>query len=42
MLFDTLGKEQLLPVSTIMTAGSLIAVVLLLKLPLRDGDRDDV
>jgi MFS family permease len=40
ILFDTLGKQQLLPVSIVMTAGSLIGVVLLLMLPLRDADRD--
>jgi MFS family permease len=40
MLFDTLGKHQLLPVSLIMTVGSMIGVVLLLLLPLRDGDRE--
>jgi len=39
ILFDTLGKEQLLPVSMIMTVGSLIGVGLLLALPLRDADR---
>jgi MFS family permease len=40
LLFDHLGKAQLLPVSVIMTAGSLIGVVLLLALPLRDADRE--
>ncbi|MEO6078746.1 MAG: MFS transporter [Steroidobacteraceae bacterium] len=40
MLFDHLGKQQLLPVSLIMVVGSLIGVVLLLKLPLRDADSD--
>jgi benzoate transport len=44
LLFDHLGKHQLLPVSVIMTAGSLIGVLLLLALPLRDADSgiDDV
>ncbi len=40
ILFDHLGKQQLLPVSIVMAAGSLIGVVLLLKLPLRDADSD--
>jgi MFS family permease len=40
MLFDHLGKQQLLPVSIIMGVGSLIAILLLLMLPLRDADRD--
>ena len=39
-LFTALGNHQLLPVAIIMTAGSLIGVVLLLMLPLRDADRD--
>ena len=39
ILFDTLGKDQLLPVSMVMTLGSLVGVVLLLMLPLRDADR---
>ena len=33
-------NDHLLPVSLVMTAGSLIGVVLLLMLPLRDGDKD--
>ena len=40
ILFDVLGKHQLLPVSMVMTVGSLIGVVLLLMLPLRDADRE--
>jgi MFS family permease len=40
ILFDHLGMEQLLPVSIIMSVGSLIGVVLLLMLPLREADRD--
>ncbi len=39
-LFTALGNHQLLPVAIVMTAGSLIGVVLLLLLPLRDADRD--
>ncbi|MBK9253053.1 MAG: MFS transporter [Proteobacteria bacterium] len=48
-LFTTLGganvaaghlNDHLLPVSIVMTAGSLIGVVLMLMLPLRDGDRE--
>jgi len=39
-LFTALGNDQLLPVSIIMTVGSLVAVVLLLLLPLRDADRE--
>jgi MFS family permease len=39
LLFVKLGKDQLLPVSMVMTAGTLIAVALLLMLPLRDADR---
>jgi len=38
-LFDTLGKGELLTVSLIMSLGSLIAVILLLMLPMRDGDK---
>jgi MFS family permease len=33
-------NDHLLPVSLVMTAGSLIGIVLLLLLPLRDADRD--
>jgi MFS family permease len=49
LLFTTLGganvaaghlNDHLLPVSLVMTAGSLIGVVLMLMLPLRDADRD--
>jgi MFS family permease len=40
LLFTTLGNDQLLPVSIIMTAGSMIGVVLLMLLPLRDADHD--
>jgi hypothetical protein len=40
ILFDHLGKDQLLPVSVVMSVGSLIGVVLLLLLPLRDADKD--
>jgi predicted MFS family arabinose efflux permease len=37
-LFTALGNHQLMPVSLVMTIGSLIGVVLLLMLPLRDAD----
>jgi MFS family permease len=37
-LFTALGNDQLMPVSLVMTIGSLIGVVLLLMLPLRDAD----
>ena len=37
-LFTLLGNDQLLPVSVVMTAGSLMGVVMLLLLPLRDAD----
>jgi MFS family permease len=40
LLFDHLGKDQLLPVSIVMSVGSVIGVVLLLLLPLRDADKD--
>jgi MFS family permease len=45
-LFDVLGdgvtkNDELLTVSVIMTIGSLIGIVLLLLLPLRDADRED-
>jgi MFS family permease len=40
ILFDHLGKQQLLPVSIIMAMGSLVGIVLMLMLPLRDADRD--
>ena len=39
-LFTALGNHQLLPVSIIMTFGSLIGVVLLWLLPLRDADNE--
>lgn len=39
-LFTAMGNEQLLPVSVIMTVGSLLAIVLFLVLPLRDADRE--
>jgi MFS family permease len=39
-LFTWFGNDQLLPVSVIMTVGSLLAVVLLWLLPLRDADRE--
>jgi len=35
-------NDHLLPVSLVMTAGSLIGIVLLLMLPLRDADREDM
>jgi hypothetical protein len=38
-LFTWLGNDQLLPVSVIMTVGSLLAVVLMWQTPLRDGDK---
>jgi MFS family permease len=38
-LFTWLGNDQLLPVSVIMTVGSLLAVVLFWMLPLRDADK---
>jgi MFS family permease len=40
ILFDHLGKQQLLPVSMVMSVGSLIGIVLLLMLPLRDADSE--
>ena len=39
-LFEALGNDQLLPVSSIMALGSVIALVLFLLLPLRDADAD--
>ena len=39
-LFNAWGNDALLPVSLVMTAGSLIGIVLLLMLPLRDADKD--
>jgi MFS family permease len=39
-LFTWLGNSQLLAVSTIMTVGSLLAIVLIWLLPLRDADRE--
>jgi hypothetical protein len=39
-LFVALGNHNLLPVSVIMTIGSILAVVMLWVLPLRDADRD--
>jgi MFS family permease len=39
-LFKALGNESLLTVSLVMTLGSLIGVVLMLMLPLRDADLD--
>jgi MFS family permease len=39
-LFTSLGNSELLPVSTIMTVGSLLAIVLLWLVPLRDADRE--
>ncbi len=39
-LFVALGNHNLLPVSLIMTIGSILAVVMLWVLPLRDADRD--
>jgi benzoate transport len=40
LLFVALGKQELLTVSIVMTAGSLIGIVLLWLLPLRDADRE--
>jgi len=40
LLFTALGKQQLLTVSVIMAAGSILAAVLLFLLPLRDADRE--
>jgi MFS family permease len=40
LLFTALGKEQLVTVSVIMAAGSVVAALLLFALPLRDADRD--
>ncbi len=40
ILFDHLGKHQLLPVSMVMSVGSLIGIVLMLMLPLRDADSE--
>jgi MFS family permease len=39
-LFTSLGNSELLTVSAIMTAGSLLAIVLLWLVPLRDADRE--
>ncbi|HMA12235.1 MAG TPA: MFS transporter, partial [Steroidobacteraceae bacterium] len=39
-LFKAWGNDELLPVSLVMTAGSLIGIVLMLMVPLRDADRD--
>lgn len=39
-LFKAWGNDALLPVSLVMTAGSLIGIVLMLMLPLRDADKD--
>jgi MFS family permease len=39
-LFHLLGNEQLLPVSVIMTVGSVASVLMLVLLPLRDADHD--
>jgi MFS family permease len=39
-LFTTLGNDHLQTVSIVMTLGSLIGVVLLWLLPLREGDRE--
>ena len=39
-LFTILGNDQLLPVSVIMAAGSLIAAYMLFVLPLKDGDKE--
>jgi benzoate transport len=40
LLFTALGKEQLVTVSVIMAAGSVVAALLLFLLPLRDADRE--
>jgi benzoate transport len=40
LLFTYLGNDQLLPVSIIMAAGSLIAAYMLFVLPLKDGDKE--
>jgi benzoate transport len=42
LLFTALGKEQLVTVSAIMAMGSIVAAILLLILPLRDADRDQM
>ena len=39
-LFKTWGNDHLMSVSLVMTIGSLLGVVLLLMLPLRDADRE--
>lgn len=39
-LFDVLGKNELFTVSVIMGVGSLLAVILLILLPMRDGDQE--
>ncbi|MBV9884877.1 MAG: MFS transporter [Sphingomonadaceae bacterium] len=39
-LFAAIGKEHLLTVSVIMAAGSVVAALLLLMLPLKDADRE--
>ena len=38
LLFDTLGKGELLTVSLLMSLGSVCAIFMLLWLPMRDGD----
>lgn len=39
-LFNVLGDDELMLVSGIMALGSIVAMVLLIMLPLRDADRD--
>ena len=42
LLFAGLGKDHLVTVAVIMAAGSIVAALLLLVLPLRDADRDQI
>lgn len=42
LLFKALGNDQLLTVSAIMAMGSVVAVVLLWLLPMRDPDREEM
>ena len=39
-LFKLLGNDELFVVSTIMALGSIVAMVLLLLLPMRDADAE--
>jgi MFS family permease len=41
LLFAWLGNDELLAVSSVMALGSIVSVVLLIMLPMRDADRDE-